>query len=158
MSQKVPMTLAGAEQLRLELKRRKTEDRPRIVEAIATAREHGDLSENAEYHAAKEQQSFNEGRIQEIESIQAHAEIIDTAKIRSEKIVFGAHVTVADLETDDEVTYQIVGEDEADLEKGQISITSPMARAMIGKEEGDEIKVKAPGGTREFEVVEIEYR
>ncbi len=157
MSQKVPMTLKGAEKLKAELKQRKTVDRPRIVEAIATAREHGDLSENAEYHAAKEQQSFNEGRINEIEAKIAHAEIIDPSKIRSDKVVFGATVNVVDEDTDDEFTYQIVGIDEADLDQGMISVTSPMARGMIGKCEGDSVEVRAPGGVRRFEILGIQY-
>ncbi|MBF0622983.1 MAG: transcription elongation factor GreA [Magnetococcales bacterium] len=157
MTQKVPMTLAGAEQLREELKMRKTTERHTIVEAIATARDHGDLSENAEYEAAKDQQAFNEGRIQEIESKLANAEIIDTARLKSIRIVFGAKVLLVDVETDEEVTYTIVGEDEADLDEGKISISSPMARAMIGKEEGDEITVRAPGGVRQFEVLGLSF-
>ncbi|MBF0584764.1 MAG: transcription elongation factor GreA [Magnetococcales bacterium] len=157
MTQKVPMTLQGEQKLKAELKRLKSVERPRIVEAISVAREHGDLSENAEYHAAKEQQSFNEGRIKEIESSLANAEIIDTAAIRSSKAVFGAKVTVVDLETDGEMTYQIVGVDEADLEQGMISFTSPMARAMIGREVGDEVVVRAPGGDRHFEIIQISY-
>lgn len=152
------MTVRGAEKLREELKRLKSVERPRIVEAISVAREHGDLSENAEYHAAKEQQSFNEGRITEIESRISQAEVIDPAKIQSHKVVFGATVTVVDMEAEEEVTYQIVGVDEADLDKGMISITSPMARGMIGKEEGDRVQVHAPGGVRQFEIVEIHYR
>ncbi|MBF0414882.1 MAG: transcription elongation factor GreA [Magnetococcales bacterium] len=158
MSQRVPMTVRGAEKLREELKRLKSVERPRIVEAISVAREHGDLSENAEYHAAKEQQSFNEGRITEIEAHLAVAEVIDPAKIQSSKVVFGATVTVTDLETQEESTYQIVGVDEADLDRGMISVTSPMARGMIGKEEGDRVQVNAPGGVRRFEIVEIHYR
>lgn len=157
MIKKVPMTLAGAEQLRTELKRRKGADRSRIVEAIATAREHGDLSENAEYAAAKEQQSFNEGRINEIETKLAHAEIIDTKNIRSFKITFGAKVILADLESGEETTYQIVGDDEANLQHGKISVSSPMARGMIGKEEGDSVEVRAPGGIRRFQVVSLSY-
>ncbi len=152
------MTVRGAEKLREELKRLKSVERPRIVEAISVAREHGDLSENAEYHAAKEQQSFNEGRITEIEAHLAVAEVIDPAKIQSSKVVFGATVTVTDLETQEESTYQIVGVDEADLDRGMISVTSPMARGMIGKEEGDRVQVNAPGGVRRFEIVEIHYR
>jgi transcription elongation factor GreA len=157
MSQKVPMTLQGAELLKVELKRRKTVDRSRIVEAIATAREHGDLKENAEYHAAKEQQSFNEGRISGIETSIALAEVVDVAKIKSDRVVFGATVDLVDENTEDEITYNIVGVDEADLEKGKISVTSPMARAMIGKEEGDTVVVKAPGGDRHFEILGIRY-
>lgn len=157
MLNKVPMTIQGAEKLKAELKRRKSEDRYRIVEAISVARDHGDLSENAEYHAAKEQQSFNEGRIQEIEGLLAHAEIIDTSRIRSSKVVFGAQVKVVDEKSDVESDYRIVGEDEADLEHGMISISSPMARAMIGKEVGDSILVRAPGGNLNFEILEIRY-
>lgn len=151
------MTLQGEQKLKAELKRLKSVDRPRIVEAISVAREHGDLSENAEYHAAKEQQSFNEGRIKEIETSLANAEIIDTTAIRSSKVVFGATVTVVDEESDVETTYQIVGVDEADLEQGMISYTSPMARAMIGREVGDSVVVRAPGGERHFEIIKIRY-
>ncbi|MEO5330503.1 MAG: transcription elongation factor GreA [Magnetococcus sp. YQC-5] len=151
------MTLQGAEKLRTELKRRKSEDRHRIVEAISIARDHGDLSENAEYHAAKEQQSFNEGRIQEIETMLASAEIIDTSRIRSSKVVFGAQVKVVDEKNDVESIYRIVGEDEADLEHGMISISSPMARSLIGKEVGDTIEVRAPGGVHRFEILSIQY-
>ncbi|GAB0057100.1 Transcription elongation factor GreA [Candidatus Magnetaquicoccaceae bacterium FCR-1] len=157
MNKKVPMTLQGAEKLKAELKRRKSEERSRIVEAISVARDHGDLSENAEYHAAKEQQSFNEGRIQEIESMLALAEIIDTSRIRSTKVVFGAKVTVVDEKTDTESVYRIVGEDEADLEQGMISITSPMARGMIGKEVGDTIEVRAPSGVLRYEILAIQF-
>ncbi|MGN7611339.1 transcription elongation factor GreA [Magnetococcales bacterium HHB-1] len=157
MTEKVFMTLEGAEQLRKELKWRKGEERSRIVEAIATAREHGDLSENAEYAAAKEQQSFNEGRIQEVETKLAMAEVIDTSRLRGDRVVFGAKVTVADIDTDEETTYHIVGVDEADLEQGKISISSPMARGMIGKEEGDEVVVHAPGGKRHYEVVSVAF-
>lgn len=157
MVEKVPMTLAGASQLRAELKRRKTVDRSRIVEAIAVARDHGDLSENAEYSAAKEQQSFNEGRIGEIEGKLANAEIIDTSKIRSTKVVFGARVVLLDEESGEQITYRIVGVDEADLAEGKISISSPMARGLIGKEEGDTVEVRAPGGVRRFEVVSLAY-
>ncbi|WP_085446191.1 transcription elongation factor GreA [Magnetofaba australis] len=154
---KVPMTLEGAEQLKEELKSRKGPERKRIVAAIEEARAHGDLSENAEYHAAKEQQGFNEGRIKEIEGKLAHAEIIDTSKLQSEKVVFGAKVTVEVEETGEEVTYHIVGVDEADLELGKISISSPMARAMIGKEEGDVAEVKAPGGVRHYEILSVDF-
>ncbi|MBF0261990.1 MAG: transcription elongation factor GreA [Magnetococcales bacterium] len=157
MNKKVPMTLQGAEKLKTELKRRKSEERMRIVEAISVARDHGDLSENAEYHAAKEQQSFNEGRIQEIETMLAHAEIIDTSRLRSNKVVFGAKVTVVDEKSDTESVYRIVGEDEADLEQGMISITSPMARGMIGKEVGDTIEVRAPSGVLRYEILAIQF-
>ena len=151
------MTVLGEQKLKAELKRLKGVERPRIVEAISVAREHGDLSENAEYHAAKEQQSFNEGRIKEIETRLANAEIIDPSKIRASTVVFGAKVVVADLETDAESTYQIVGVDEANLEQGMISFTSPMARAMIGREVGDTVVVRAPGGDRQFEIIQISY-
>ncbi len=155
---KHPLTLRGAEQLRAELKRLKSEDRPQVVRAIAEARAHGDLKENAEYHAAKEQQGFIEGRIKEIEHKLSHAQIIDVTTINaSGKVVFGATVHLADTDTGDEVVYQLVGEDEADIRSGRISITSPIARALIGKEEGDVAKVRAPGGTRSYDIVEIEY-
>ncbi|MBF0099018.1 MAG: transcription elongation factor GreA [Magnetococcales bacterium] len=157
MTQKIPMTLQGEQKLKAELKRLKTIERPRIVEAISVARDHGDLSENAEYHAAKEQQSFNEGRIKEIETSLANAEVIDPAQIRSSKAVFGAKVVVADVDTDAETTYQIVGVDEADLEAGMISYTSPMARGLIGREVGDSVVVRAPGGERHFEIIKISY-
>ncbi len=157
MTQTVPMTLLGEQKLKAELKRLKGVERPRIVEAISVSREHGDLSENAEYHAAKEQQSFNEGRIKEIEASLANAEIIDTSKIRSKKVVFGAKVVVVDEETNAESTYQIVGVDEANLEQGMISFTSPMARGMIGREVGDPVVVRAPGGDRHFEIIQISY-
>ncbi|MEO5341036.1 MAG: transcription elongation factor GreA [Magnetococcus sp. MYC-9] len=157
MTQKVPMTVQGEQKLKAELKRLKSVERPRIVEAISVAREHGDLSENAEYHAAKEQQSFNEGRIKEIEASLANAEVIDPSKIRSSKVVFGATVVVLDEETEAESTYQIVGIDEANLAEGMISVTSPMARAMIGREVGDSVVVRAPGGERHFEIIAIRY-
>ncbi|MBF0424364.1 MAG: transcription elongation factor GreA [Magnetococcales bacterium] len=157
MAQKIPLTLEGADMLKAELKRRKTVDRAKVIEAIAEARAHGDLSENAEYAAAKEQQSFNEGRIQHLESILANADVIDTSRLRSTKVVFGAKVTVTDEQTDEEVTYYIVGAEEADFDKGKISITSPLARAMIGKEEGDSINVQAPGGVRHYEILSIRF-
>lgn len=156
--QRVPMTIQGAQALRDELRRLKTVNRPRIVEAIATARAHGDLSENAEYHAAKEEQGFNEGRIKDLEDKLARAHVIDTAAIVSEKVVFGASVELIDLETGAEVLYQIVGVDEADIEQGKVSITSPIARALIGKEAGDVAAVQAPGGVREYEIQAVEYR
>ncbi|MBF0285404.1 MAG: transcription elongation factor GreA [Magnetococcales bacterium] len=157
MSDKVPMTLAGAEQLKADLHRLKTVERRRIVAAISSARELGDLSENAEYHAAKEEQSFNEGKIQEYETKLANAQIIDTARLKSDKVIFGAKVTVLVEETEQEATYQIVGVDEADLSKGKISITSPMARGLIGKCVGDSVEVQAPGGARHFEILEITF-
>lgn len=158
MTKKVPITVAGAESLREELKRLKNVERPRIIEAIAVAREHGDLKENAEYHAAREQQSFVEGRIKEIEHKLSHAEVIDVTKMgNGGKVIFGATVDLLDIDNDDEVTYRIVGEDEADIKQGLISVTSPIARALIGKEEGDEATVNAPGGQRIYEVLEVRY-
>jgi transcription elongation factor GreA len=155
--ERVPMTVRGAEQLRQELGERKSVKRPRIVEAIEVARAHGDLSENAEYHAAKEEQGHNEGRIAELEDKLARAHIIDPATIRAEKIVFGATVSLIDLEAGSEVEYQIVGVDESDIKQGRVSITSPIARALIGKEEGDTVVVRAPSGEREYEVQEVRY-
>jgi transcription elongation factor GreA len=153
-----PMTLRGAELLRAELKRLKSEDRPRVIKAIAEARSHGDLSENAEYHAAREQQGFIEGRIMEIESRLAAAEIIDVASLpASGKVVFGVTVVLEDQDEAIAVTYQIVGEDEADIRGGRISITSPIARALIGKLEGDVVEVAAPGKTRSYEIVSVRY-
>lgn len=152
------MTLPGAEALRAELERLKKVDRPRIVAAIAEAREHGDLKENAEYHAAREQQSFCEGRIQEIEGKLANAQIIDVTKLpASDRIVFGATVTLLNLETDQESRYQIVGDDEANVKTGKISVNSPMARAMVGKEVGEVIQVRTPAGESEFEIDQVEY-
>lgn len=156
---KIPLTARGAAALRDELNRLKSEERPKIVEAIAVARDHGDLKENAEYHAAREQQGFLEGRIQEIEGTLGNAQVIDPAAVNSNgKVVFGATVTIEEIESGDEVTYQIVGDIEADIKKNLISVKSPIARALIGKEEGDEAIVKAPGGDREYEVVSIEYQ
>lgn len=153
-----PMTARGAEKLRKLLHELKTVERPRITAAIAEARAHGDLSENAEYHAAREQQSFVEGRIQSIESALAEADIIDIGKIDAGgKVVFGATVTVMNLENDDEVTYQVVGEEEADINENLISVTSPIARALIGKEEGDVVDVNAPAGNIEYEILEVKY-
>lgn len=155
---KTPLTVQGAEKLREQLKRLKSVDRPRVVEAIAEARAHGDLSENAEYHAAREQQSFIEGRINTIESVLAEAQIIDVSKLDAgSKVVFGATVDLLNVETDKEVTYQIVGEEESDIENGLISISSPIARALIGKEEGDTATVDAPGGAVEYEILEVRY-
>jgi transcription elongation factor GreA len=152
------MTLRGAEQLREELKRLKFEERPRVIRAIADARSHGDLSENAEYHAAREQQGFIEGRISEIESKLAACDIIDTARVAdTSRIVFGATVELEDEADGKRVTYAIVGEDEADIRAGRISITSPIARALVGRGEGDVVSVVAPGGNRSFEIVSIRY-
>jgi transcription elongation factor GreA len=155
---KTPLTIRGAERLREELKRLKTVERPRIIQAIAEARAHGDLSENAEYHAAREQQSFTEGRIQEIEFKLSNAEIIDVTQLNAGgKVVFGATVVLSDEENGNEVTYQIVGEDEADIKQNRISVNSPIARALIGKQEGDVAVVKTPAGERQFEIVEVRY-
>lgn len=155
---KVPMTVAGAERLRQELDNLKKVERPRIVQAIAEAREHGDLKENAEYHAAREQQSFCEGRIQEIEGKLSHAQIIDVKTIaHSGRVVFGATVDLINVETDARVTYQIVGEDEADIKANKISVNSPIARALVGKEEGDIAEVRAPGGEIEYEIDAVKY-
>lgn len=155
---KVPMTVGGAEKLRAELNELKTVQRPRIVVAIAEARAHGDLKENAEYAAAREQQSFCEGRIKEIEGKLADAEIIDISKIpNAGKVIFGSTVTLYNLDTEQRVTYQIVGEDEADVKGGKISVGSPIARAMMGKSEGDEIVVKAPSGDIAYEVDKVEH-
>lgn len=155
---KVPMTLAGAERLREELHELKTVKRPAIIEAIAEAREHGDLKENAEYHAAREQQGFCEGRIKEIEGKLADSEIIDISKIPvSGKVIFGATVTLINLDTEETVRYQVVGEDEANVKAGKISVGSPIARAIMGKEEGEEIVVNAPGGEIEYEIDKVEH-
>ena len=155
---KVPLTVRGAELLREELARLKKEDRPRIIAAIAEARAHGDLKENAEYHAAREQQSFIEGRILDIESKLSNAQIIDVTQVPANgKVVFGATVQVLDLETDLEHTYQIVGDDEADSKQGLISISSPIARGLIGKTEGDTALVQVPGGLRELEILQVRY-
>lgn len=156
---KNPMTVEGAEKLKEELKRLKSVERPRIVKAIAEAREHGDLKENAEYHAAREQQGFVEGRIKEIEAKLSNAQVIDVTKIDAQgKAVFGATVRLLDLETEDEVNYQIVGEDESDIKVHKISVSSPMARALIGKQQGDDVVVQAPGGEKEYEVLAVYYQ
>ena len=153
-----PMTLRGAELLRGELKRLKSEDRPRVIKAIAEARSHGDLSENAEYHAAREQQGFIEGRIMEIESRLSAAEIIDVASLPATgRVVFGVTVELEDQDEGAGVTYQIVGEDEADIRSGRISVTSPIARALIGRMQGDVVDVAAPGKTLSYEIVSVKY-
>ncbi len=155
---KVPLTVKGAEKLRLELDELKSVVRPRIINAIAEARAHGDLKENAEYHAAKEQQSFAEGRISEIEGKLANAQIIDVTKVDANgKVVFGATVEIEDLDAEKRVTYQIVGEDEANIKEGRISIGSPIARALIGKEVEDVVTVKAPAGDVDYEIIAIQY-
>ena len=155
---RAPMTLRGAQRLREELEELKSVKRPAVIEAIAEARAHGDLKENAEYHAAREQQSFIEGRIKQLESELSHADIIDVAKLNAgDKVVFGATVVIADAETDEERRYQIVGDLEADIKQGLIAISSPVARAMIGKHEGDSVSIDAPGGSREYDIISVEY-
>ncbi|MGM0584439.1 MAG: transcription elongation factor GreA [Pseudomonadota bacterium] len=155
--EKVPMTARGHAALDAELKKLKSEERPAVIRAIAEAREHGDLSENAEYHAAREKQSFIEGRIQEIEAYLSRADVIDPSRL-SGPIKFGATVTLVDEDTDEEKTYQIVGETEADIGNGRLNLKSPLARALIGKEEGDEVEVMTPGGGKAYEIVKVEYR
>jgi transcription elongation factor GreA len=155
---KVPMTVEGAEALKIELNRRKTIDRPRIIEAIATARAHGDLKENAEYHAAREEQSFNEGRILELEAKVSNAQVIDVTKLPNQgKVIFGATVKLCNIDTDEEVVYRIVGEDEANIKEGKISYSSPIGKALIGKEIDDSVEVKTPGGTICYDVIEVKY-
>ncbi|MGM0433771.1 MAG: transcription elongation factor GreA [Pseudomonadota bacterium] len=150
------MTKQGEQALRDELYRLKSEDRPKVIEAIAEAREHGDLKENAEYHAAREQQSFVEGRIQELEGKLGAAQVIDVTTIeKTGKVIFGTTVRLINMDTEEEVTYQIVGDEEADIKEGRISISSPIARALIGKEEGEEVSVQVPSGTVEYEIDEV---
>ncbi|MFS4437075.1 transcription elongation factor GreA [Paracoccaceae bacterium GXU_MW_L88] len=154
--EKIPMTETGFNDLNRELKQLKSEERPAVISAIAEAREHGDLSENAEYHAAREKQSFIEGRIKELESVISRAEVIRVANL-SGPIKFGATVRLVDEDTEEEKSYQIVGEQEADIERNLLNIKSPLARALIGKEEGDSVEVKTPGGERSYEILEIKY-
>lgn len=154
---KVPMTSRGFETLKEELRWRQQEERPRIIEAISEARSHGDLSENAEYHSAKEAQSLNEGRINELEDLIARAEVIDVGKLTGDKVKFGATVELVDEDTEELKTYQIVGDQEADVKSGRISISSPIARALIGKEVGETIEVNAPGGARGYEIVKVQF-
>jgi len=155
--EKVPMTIGGYAALGEELRRRQQVERPRIIEMIAEARAHGDLSENAEYHAAKESQGLNEGRIQELEDKLSRAEVIDVTKLSGGTVKFGATVTVIDEDTEEERKYQIVGEPEADVKSGRLSIASPIAKALIGKKAGDVIEVKAPGGARSYEIVAVAF-
>lgn len=156
--QRIPMTVEGAEALRQELQQLKLEARPRITAAIAEAREHGDLKENAEYHAAREQQSFCEGRIKEIESKLAAAQIINVRDIPATgKVVFGATVTILNLDNDEEKTWRIVGDDEADIKQARLSVNSPIARGLIGKREGDEVTIETPGGNVEYEILKVEH-
>jgi len=153
---KIPLTRVGQTTLSDELKHLKSVERPSVIRAIAEAREHGDLSENAEYHAAREKQSFIEGRVKELESILSRAEVIDPAKL-SGTIKFGATVTLVDEDTGDEKIYQIVGEPEADIEAGKLNVKSPLARALIGKEEGDRVEVRTPGGEKSYEILKVEF-
>jgi transcription elongation factor GreA len=155
---KTPMTLRGADALREELRHRKGELRPKIIAAIDEARSHGDLRENAEYHASREQHGFNEGRIADIEAKLSNAQIVDVTQVpKSGRIVFGTTIDLADTDSGDELCYQIVGEDEADIKKGLISVNSPIARALIGKNAGDVVQVNTPGGMREFEIMKVQY-
>jgi len=156
--QRIPMTADGFKALETELKILKTEERPAVIAAISEARAHGDLSENAEYHAAKDKQSFIEGRVLELEDKLSRAEVIDTSRLKGTTVKFGATVKVTDEDTGESFTYKIVGEDEADVAKKKISISSPIARAMIGKEEGDTADVSAPGGAKSFEIVSISWK
>ncbi|MGK9170293.1 transcription elongation factor GreA [Inquilinus limosus] len=155
--EKVPMTAAGYNRLQEELKHLKSVARPEVIKAIAEAREHGDLSENAEYHAARERQSFIEGRVMELEDRISRAEIIDTSKLSGDTIKFGATVTLADEDTEEEITYQIVGQDESDIKEGRLSITAPLARSLIGKAEGDQVEVTTPGGSKSYEIVTVQF-
>ncbi len=156
---KVPLTSRGADLLRAELKRLKTVDRPRVIRAIAEARAHGDLRENAEYHAAKEQQGFIEGRIREIDGKLSHAQVIDVTRLNADgRVVFGSTVLLLDEDDEAEITYQIVGDDEAEIREGRISYTSPIARALIGKREGDAVSVRTPAGDLNYEILEVLYK
>ena len=156
--EKFPITLEGYDRLEAELKRLKGTERPAVIKAIATAREHGDLSENAEYHAARERQAFIEGRVNELEEQILFADVIDARKLKGKDVKFGATVKVADEETDEESTFQIVGEYEADIKQGRLAITSPLARALIGKRANDSVEVTSPGGTKSYEIVSVRYR
>lgn len=158
MTDKVPMTLPGYQRLEAELKELRSIERPAIIKAIAEAREHGDLSENAEYHAAREKQSFVEGRIQDLEDKVGRVEVIDVSKLSGSTVMFGATVRLVDEETDEESTYQIVGEEESDIKKGFLSITSPLARALIGKEKGESVEVNTPKGLKSYEILKVEYK
>lgn len=155
---KIPVTKIGFERLSAELHHLKTVKRQEIIEAIAVAREHGDLKENAEYHAAREQQSFTEGRIQELEAVTGRAQVIDPSTLSGKSIKFGATVTIVDEDTDEEETYQIVGDNESDMENGKLSISAPVARSLIGKSEGDSVTVKTPKGARHYEILTVEYK
>jgi transcription elongation factor GreA len=154
--EKIPLTRAGYDALSEELKALKTVERPAVIRAIAEAREHGDLSENAEYHAARERQSFIEGRVKELEGILAAADVIDTSRL-SGAVKFGARVTLIDEDTEEEKTFQLVGEPEADLERGLLNVKSPLARALIGKDEGDTVEVRTPGGEKSYEIIRVQF-
>ena len=156
--ERIPMTAEGHARLETELKRLKTVERPDVIKSLSAAREHGDLAENAEYHAARERQSFIEGRVRELEDKLSRAEVIDVSKLSGKDVKFGATVTVADEETDEKKTYQLVGADEADVNNGRLSITSPVARALIGRGIGDSVHVNTPNGDRSYEVIKINYR
>jgi len=156
--ERVPMTADGYQRLEVELKKLKTEERPAVIKAISEAREHGDLSENAEYHAARERQSFIEGRVRELEDKISRAQVIDISKMSGETIKFGATITLADEDTDEESTYQIVGVDEADIGQGLLSVTAPLARAVMNKAVGESVTVDTPGGSRDYEIVSVDYR
>lgn len=158
MVEKVPVTVSGYEAMNEELKDLKSVQRPEVIRAIAEAREHGDLSENAEYHAAREKQSFIEGRVKELEGLISRADVIDPAKLGGDNIKFGATINLVDEDTDEEKTYQIVGEPEANIETGKLNIKSPLARALIGKEEGDSIEVMTPGGGKSYEILSVMYK
>lgn len=157
MVEKNPITPEGYARLRDELHNLRTVERPAVVQAIATAREHGDLKENAEYHAARDRQSFIEGRVKDLEDKLARAEVIDPSKIEGKRVAFGARVTLSN-DADEEVTYRLVGADEADVAKGDISITAPLGRSLLGKEPGDEVKIRTPGGERTFELIDVEFK
>ena len=156
--QKIPMTAAGYQRLEAELKHLKTAERPAVIRAISEAREHGDLSENAEYHAAKERQGWIESRILELEDKLRRAEVIDVSKLSGDKVMFGATVVLADEDTDEESTYQLVGADEADIKSGLLSITAPLARALVGKAKGESVEVTTPGGAKAYEIVSVAFR
>ncbi|CCQ75064.1 transcription elongation factor GreA [Magnetospira sp. QH-2] len=156
--EKIPMTRGGLEELEAELKHLKSRERPDVIKAIAEAREHGDLSENAEYHAAREKQSFIEGRIAELEDITSRVEVIDPSKLSGDVVRFGATVEVVDEDTDEEMAFQIVGAHEADVDKGRLSITAPLSRGLIGKSLGDSVEVTSPGGTKSYEILKVDYK
>ena len=156
--EKNPITPEGAEKLREELNHLRNVERPRVIKMIATAREHGDLKENAEYHAARDKQSFIEGRVKDIENKLARAEVIDITKLVGSKVAFGARIKLSNTQTEEQVEYRIVGADEADLKEGTISVTSPLARSLLGKEAGDEVKMRMPGGERLYEILEVTFK